>query len=74
MQLWQLQYVKSHLSEVVRLCLKQGPQGSTVRGNDTAVLMSKKDYEKLAGIKPDFVTFMQNSPLKGLAIPEFART
>lgn len=68
MQTWQLQDAKSHLSEVVRLCVQQGPQILTVRGKEEAVLVSKKDYERLIGTKPNLFDFMQQSPLKGLEI------
>lgn len=68
MQTWQLQEAKAHLSEVVRLCVQQGPQVVTVRGKEEAVLISKKDYEHFIGAKPNFFDFMQQSPLKGLDI------
>lgn len=68
MQTWQLQEAKAHLSEVVRLCIQQGPQLLTVRGKDEAVLLSKKDYERLMGAKPNLFDFMRASPLKGLDI------
>lgn len=68
MQAWQLQEAKAHLSEVVRLCVKEGPQLLTVRGKDEAILLSKKDYERLTGAKPNFLDFMRASPLKGLDI------
>jgi len=68
MQTWQLQEAKSHLSEVVRLCVQQGPQILTVRGKEEAVLLSKKDYERLMGTKLSLFEFMRQSPLKGLDI------
>ncbi len=68
MQTWQLQEAKAHLSEVVRLCIQQGPQLLTVRGKDEAVLLSKTDYERLMGTKPNLFDFMRASPLKGLDI------
>lgn len=68
MQTWQLQEAKAHLSEVVRLCVQQGPQIFTVHGKEQAVLLSKKDYEILVGAKPSFLDFMSQSPFKGLEI------
>lgn len=68
MKSWQLQDAKSHLSEVLRLCAKQGPQMVTVRGKDEAVILSIKDYECLVGKKQNFVDFMRQSPLFGLDI------
>ena len=66
MQSWQLQEAKAHLSEVIRLCTQQGPQILTVRGKEKAVLLSKQDYERLLGSKPNLFDFMRQSPLKGL--------
>lgn len=68
MHIWQLQEAKAHLSEVVRLCTQQGPQVLTVRGKEEAVLISKKDYERLTGAKQNLFDFMRQSPLKGLEI------
>ena len=68
MQTWQLQEAKAHLSEIIRLSAKQGPQIFTVRGKEEAVLVSKQDYERLTGSKPNFFDFMSQSPLKGLDI------
>jgi len=69
MQTWQLQQAKSRLSEVVRLCVQEGPQVLTVRGKEEVVLLAKKEYELLIGSKPNLFEFMRHSPLKGLEIP-----
>jgi antitoxin Phd len=66
MNTWQLQEAKAHLSEVVRLCVQQGPQILTVRGKEEAVMLSKKDFQNLTAPKQNFFDFMQKSPLKGL--------
>ena len=68
MQRWQLQEAKAHLSEIIRLSAQQGPQIFTVRGKEEAVLVSKQDYERLTGSKPNLFDFMSQSPLKGLEI------
>lgn len=68
MHTWQLQEAKAHLSEVVRLCLREGPQMLTVRGKEEAVLLSKTDYERLQGPKENLFDFMSQSPLKGLDV------
>lgn len=65
MQRWQLQEAKAHLSEVVRKCLKDGPQLLTVGGKEEVVMISLEDYELLIGLKPNLVEFMQLSPLRG---------
>ncbi len=68
MRTWQLQDAKTHLSEVVRLSIQQGPQMLTIRGKEEAVLLSKKDFEHLKEVKPTLFDFMRESPLKGLEI------
>jgi antitoxin Phd len=65
MQYWQLQEAKAKLSELVKLTLQKGPQGISVRGKEECILISKQDYEKLKGQKQDFLTFIEQSPLKG---------
>jgi len=66
MQSWQLQEAKAHFSEVIRACTLNGPQFVSVRGKEEAVIISKQDYEKLLGKKPNFLDFMAQSPLQGL--------
>jgi len=68
MHTWQLQEAKSRLSEVVRLCVQEGPQILTVRGKEEVVLLSKQDYEFLLGSKPNLFKFMRSSPLKEVKI------
>jgi antitoxin Phd len=71
MQVWQLQEAKARLSEVVKLAVNEGPQEITVRGESTAVVISREDYEKLkapAKPKQSFVEFMRASPLFGSGI------
>lgn len=68
MHTWQLQEAKAHLSEVIRRSLQEGPQMLTVRGKEEAVLISKKDYERMKRSKQNLFDFMRDSPLKGLEI------
>jgi len=63
---WQLQEAKARLSEVVKTAVKEGPQEITVRGETAAVLISGKDYVRLARPKPGFVDFVRQSPLAGI--------
>lgn len=44
---WTLADAKNQLSEVVRRARDQGPQTISVRGSDTAIVLSKQDYERL---------------------------
>jgi antitoxin Phd len=64
MRIWQLQEAKARFSEVVRLCLEKGPQGVSVRGKEEVIIISKEEYSNLAGKKPNFVDFINQSPLK----------
>jgi len=62
---WQLQEAKARFSEVVKSAQSDGPQEITVHGRPAAVVVSKADYDRLAGSKPGFVDFLRRSPLKG---------
>ena len=67
MRSWQLQEAKARLSELVRSCEREGPQQITVRGEPAALLLSRRDYERLRhGTRPSFVDFLRRSPLRGL--------
>ncbi len=63
MTTWQLQDAKARLSEVVKAANREGPQEVTVRGEPSAVILSVEEYKKLQRQQPDFVSFMQSSPL-----------
>lgn len=68
MGMWQIQEAKARLSEVVKKATKEGPQKITIRGEETAVVISSKEYERLRRPKGSFVEFMRNSPLFGLEL------
>ncbi|MBI3794451.1 MAG: type II toxin-antitoxin system Phd/YefM family antitoxin [Nitrospinae bacterium] len=72
MTTWQLQEAKGKLSEVVKRAVKEGPQEITLRGESVAVLISRKEYDRLSHPKPNFVEFMRASPLVGLDL-DFTR-
>lgn len=61
---WTLAEAKDRLSEVVRRAAIEGPQTISVRGKDTAVVISKAEYEQLTPSKPkgDFVEFLLSIP------------
>jgi len=44
---WTLAKAKDQLSEVVRRALDDGPQTISVRGKETAVVLSKADFDEL---------------------------
>ena len=66
MRQWQLQEAKAKFSEVVKLANREGPQEITMRGQPTAILISKEDFQRIKGKKPSLVTLMRSSPLKGI--------
>ncbi len=61
---WTLAKAKDQLSEVIRQAIDLGPQTISVRGRETAVVISKAAYDRLtpAGGARDFKAFL-------LAIP-----
>ena len=66
MKNWQLQQAKARFSELVKSAVAQGPQNISVRGETTAVLISKEEYDRLTQANISFVAFMRRSPLVGL--------
>lgn len=65
---WPLQEAKAHLNEVVKRAEREGPQEITVRGTPAAVVLSARDYAKLAKTRPNLVEFIARSPLKGVEL------
>ena len=65
---WQLQDAKAKFSEIVKHAVNDGPQMITVRGEQTAILLSVKEYKKLTKRSSTLVEFMQKSPLRGLKL------
>lgn len=65
---WQIQQAKARLSELIHKATTEGPQNITVRGHTTAVVLSKKEYDRLRRPKPSFVEFMRSSPLVGVGL------
>jgi len=67
---WQLQEAKAMFSEVVKEA-EFIPQIITVRGKETAVILSYEEYKKLSSPRQTLFEFIQNSPLRdiGLELP-----
>ena len=65
MQTWQIQEAKARLSTVLRGAEMDGPQEITNHGRSVAVLLSRADYDRLAGTSQSLVDFMRGSPLYG---------
>jgi prevent-host-death family protein len=70
--IWQLQEAKAMLSEVVKSAAAE-PQLITVRGEETAVILSIVDYRKLTMPKQNLWEFFHNSPFPEteLETPEY---
>jgi len=60
--IWKLQDAKSQFSKLVKDALTNGPQFVTRRGDETVVVISVVEYEKLNSNKPDFKNFLMNCP------------
>jgi antitoxin Phd len=60
--IWQLQQAKNKLNQVIQEAKISGPQTITVRGKETAVLLSAEDYRRLTERKDSLVSFFQASP------------
>jgi prevent-host-death family protein len=68
MKTWQLQEAKARLSELIKQASTEGPQTITMRGEPTAVVISKTEYERLKYPRESFVNFMRKSPLYGVEL------
>ena len=73
MHTWQIQEAKARLSEVVKDAEREGPQEITLHGRSVAVVLSRAEYDRLAGTGESLVEFMRRSPLYGQDDIEFAR-
>jgi prevent-host-death family protein len=62
---WQLQEAKAMLSEVIKASAAK-PQIISVRGKETAVILSIGEYQRLARPRQTFFEFIQSSPLRDL--------
>jgi prevent-host-death family protein len=75
---WQLQEAKNKLGQVVKEARKSGPQIITVRGKESAVVMSIEDYRRIARKEQSLAEFFARSPLRGTdreieRLPDFER-
>jgi antitoxin Phd len=64
---WRLAEAKNRFSEVFNRALAEGPQ-RVLRRHDAVIVLSERDYEKLAGKRPDFKQFLlgKGPTLEGL--------
>ena len=64
---WRLAEAKNRFSEVFNRALAEGPQ-RVLRRHDAVIVLSERDYQKLAGKRPDFTQFLlgKGPTLEGL--------
>lgn len=60
MMQWRLAEAKNRFSEVVKLALSQGPQ-QILRREESVVILSLQDYQRLLGNRPNFRQFLLDS-------------
>lgn len=58
---WKLSEAKNKFSELINLSLAGTPQEVT-RRNDAVIVISKKEYDKLTGIRADFKSYLAAGP------------
>ena len=65
---WTVAEAKAKFSEVLEKAEKEGPQRITRRGEETAVVVSKKEWERRTKRKGTLLEFFRESPLWGSGI------
>lgn len=60
---WQLQDAKNQFSKVVQKARTEGPQVVTLRGEQTAVVLSIEDYNALKADRPSFIDDLLGGPV-----------
>lgn len=60
---WKLEDAKNQFSRLVRAALDEGPQLVTRRGEEAVVVLSFRQFRKLAERKRGLLEFMRGSPL-----------
>ena len=73
MDTWQMQEAETRLPELIERADTSGPQQITLNGRAVAVVLSRREYDRLAGARESLVGFMRRSPLYGLDDLEFPR-
>ena len=65
---WVLQDAKARFSEVVNLCLREGPQTVTRHGRNAVVIVSFDEYRRLTTPKTSLGEFLRSAPRAELDI------
>jgi prevent-host-death family protein len=60
--IWQLQEAKQKFSQLVRRALEEGPQTVTRHGEEAVVVISAREFRRLAGKKPDLKEVLLSGP------------
>jgi prevent-host-death family protein len=63
--IWQVQEAKAMFSEVIKAAAVK-PQTITIRGKESAVILSIEEYKRLTQPKQTLFEFFQKSPLYNL--------
>jgi prevent-host-death family protein len=61
---WRFADAKNKLSEVVTRAIHEEPQRIR-RRDDTVLVVSQRDYDRMNGKRPDFKSFLLNGPDMG---------
>lgn len=64
--IWQIQEAKAQFSQLVEDAGKKGIQTITKKGEPIAVLISKKDYDKMIQPKESLLAFFKRAPLQNV--------
>lgn len=74
MSSWQVQQVKSRLSEVLQKAQNEGPQTITKHGVEQAVLLSMDEYRELTAHIPSIIDVLMGGPkFDDDQMPDFER-
>jgi antitoxin Phd len=71
MKVWAVQDAKARFSELLEVCLREGPQVVTKRGEETAVLVPIAEWRRLnQSARPSFKELLlADTPRATLALP-----
>lgn len=59
---WQIQEAKAKFSEVIEEACSHGYQTITKKGEPVAIILSKKDFDKLLQSKTSLIDFFKSAP------------
>ncbi len=62
MRSWSLQDAKARFSELVRICMQDGPQLVTRHGRKAVVIMSVQEYERVTRPRQGLKDFFLSAP------------